>query len=144
MMMDLTYNQAKSKAAALRELGQSEVYVRDDSPPWHIADTCEPGGTHRLDMAVSARFAGTCPDTGLRIRWTFDLEPRTANGASEFVIDVEACRRVTRGLRGEALTAWRSYLSDSSKKVRARGTEYQNAANRQMTTAAILLDLAAA
>jgi len=142
MYHEMTYEEAKKKAHALRELGQTTVYLSKGTMPWEHAVSCEPGSSHRLEMATSARFRAVCPDTGLEFSWSFDIEPSSANGKGSYEIDADACREVTKKLKGDALAAWRNYLRDGAAKVRSKGEEWRKIADKQLTDAAILADLA--
>ena len=138
-MMDITFEAAIKNAAALKGLGQTRIYLSDKNPPWHIAQTCEPGSSHRLDISTDARFTGE--QDGLTFSWSFSIEPWEANGTGTYQIDVAACREVLGKLHGEALIQFRSYLSDCASKVAAKGAEVQTYADRQFKDAAILRDL---
>jgi hypothetical protein len=141
--MDISYSDLDTKADAIKALfGVSPVYLRG-SAPFEVAESCEPGGTHRLDIATSVWFYGTHPGTGIRVRWSFDIEPTFASGTGSYAIDTEACREAVRGLRGSAREQFREYLAECATKVRARGDEYRKLAERQAMDAAILSDLAA-
>jgi hypothetical protein len=140
-MLTIHYQELKTKGLALKQLyGFDAVYI--EGVPFSLATSCEPGGSHRLDMATSVWFYGTDPDSGVRMRWSFDIESPSANGSSSYAIDADACRNVMRELRGEARDQFRAYLADCAAKVRARGEEYRKAADKQAMDAAILSDLA--
>ena len=126
-----TYEEAQRKAVALREIGESDVYLSEGPYPWHIADTFRAGGTHRLGMATSVWFEGTDPDTGLHYRWMFDVEGPGANGKPHFEVDAEACRETTAQLPDACRQSFREYLLSSAEKVRAKGDEYQRVAEQQ-------------
>lgn len=140
-MGDITYKQAKAKASALRELGQTEVYLSsDDDLPWGSATRFEPGGCHRLSMVTSGWF--TAVKDGIRFRWSFDIETRDANGKGHYEINVPYCKDVISKITGTARQQFRDYLAESSAKVRDKGNEWQGYADRQMKDAATLRDLA--
>lgn len=141
MMNDMTYDEAKKKATALRELGQTSVYLRGGEMPWEHVTSVEPGGSHRLEMSTSVWFKARCPETHLEFRWSFDIEPHSANGEGSYQIDAEACRAVTKRLKGDALAEWRNYLRECAAKVRAKGEEWRKVADKQLTNAALLADL---
>ena len=142
----MTYTEVKKKAAALRELGETSIYLEKDDPclPWGHVTKVEPGGSHRLDIATSVVFHATCPETKLDLRWFFDIEGRDANGKGHYEIDAAACMEVTGKLPAEAKETWRSYLLGCAEKVRAKGMEWRAIADKQMTDAAKLADCASA
>ncbi len=141
MMNDMTYDEAKKKATALQELGQTSVYLRGGEMPWEHVTSVEPGGSHRLEISTSVWFKAKCPETGLEFRWSFDIEPLSANGKGSYEIDAAACRNVTSKLKGDALAAWREYLRECAEKVRSKGDEWRKIADKQLTDAALLADL---
>jgi len=138
-MAELTYEKAIKNVAALKKLGQTDIFLHGKDVPWHIADKCQPEGTHRMDMATSVWFSGT--EKGLRFRWSFDIEPLSASGKGSYEIDVDACRKVIRSLKGKALGDFQQYLADCAAKVKARGKEFQAAAERQFSDAMTLESL---
>jgi hypothetical protein len=142
-MNDIRFCDLQEKASALKTLhGDKPVYLTGD-PPWHLALSCEAGSSHRLDISTSVTFTGFDPDTGLNLRWSFDIEPHSANGSNKYHIDTNACRDVMRALPVFARGEFRNYLRTCAEKVRARGEEFQKAADKQRTDASILSDLAA-
>lgn len=142
MMINMTYSEALKKAAALREIGETSIYLSGGEFPWEHVVSVEPGGSHRMDISTDVRFEAQCPESGLGFRWNFDIEPRSADGKGSYEIDALACREVTKLLRGEPLAQWRVYLRECAGKVRAKGLEFQKAADRQLTDAVLLSDLA--
>jgi hypothetical protein len=141
----MNYKQAIENAEHLKALGQTEVSIMsndDGEPPWHLATECEPGGSHRFDMATSVWFRGKDPETGLRFRWTFDLEPWSANGKGTYEIDTSGAREVLSALPAAAATKFRAYLADCSAKVMKQALEYQSAADRLYRDANTLTALA--
>jgi len=143
-MRDLTFAELATKADAYKVLhGSQPVYLSAGEMPWNLATSCEEGGSHRLDISTSVWFHGFDPATGLNLRWSFDIEPRSANGAGSYQIDADACRAVVRALTGEARVQFRKYLGDCAKKVRERAEKFTQEATRQSLDAALLADLAA-
>lgn len=141
-MRDLTFTEAIEKADALKTIGCREIYLNKGDLPWHIADSCEPGGTHRLDMDTSVWFSGRDAETGLRFRWSFDIEPHSANGKGSYEIDTESCLRVMRELNDGCRQEFRNYLLECSKKVKEKAEEWQKITDRQMRDAITLRGLA--
>jgi hypothetical protein len=139
-MHDLTYKKAIANAAALKALGQSSVYLyRDSEYPWHIAESCESGGTHRLDISTSVRFSGC--EQGIEFSWSFDIETRDANGKGHYEIDMEGCKKVLAKLQGKARAQFIEYLASCAEKVKAQGDKYQTTADAQYRTAAVLRNI---
>jgi hypothetical protein len=138
----MTYEKAIRNADALKAIEAGEVYLDTAPYPWHQATRCEPGGSHRLDIATSVWFYGSDPGTGLEFRWCFDIEPPRANGKGHYEIDADACRDVLRALPEQAADAFRRYLLDSAEKVAAKGLEYQHHADRQAADALALRRIA--
>ena len=143
-MRDMTYAEACEKADAIKQLNAGEIYLsaRNGEFPWHIADDCEPGGSHRLEISTNAWFRGTCPDTGLRFRWSFDIEPCSANGKGSYEIDSDGCREVLSKLSGKCRKKFQLYLLECAEKVKAKADEWQAITDRQMRDATILRGLA--
>lgn len=133
--MELTYEQAIEKAASLRDIGQMEVYLRDGHYPWHLVTSCEPGGSHRLEISTDVWFYAHDPNTGLIFRWSFDLEPRFASGSNSYHIDVDKIQEVLAKLRDDARAQFQQYLANCAVKVRDKGREWQKIADRQLATA---------
>lgn len=133
--MELTYEQAIEKAASLRDIGQTEVYLCNGPYPWHLVTSCEPGGSHRLDISTNTWFYAHDPNSGLMFRWSFDLEPRSASGSSSYHIDMDGIREVLAKLRDVARAQFQEYLANCAVKVREKGREWQKIADRQLATA---------
>jgi len=139
--MNLTYQQAIEKAAILKELGETDIYLSGaDDAPWAEAESCEQGGTHRHDMATSVWFRASI--NGLNFRWLLDIESRDANGKGYYKIDIDLVKSVIGKLQGNARIQFREYLINAAQKVRDKGDEYQKHANKQLVDSAILRDLA--
>lgn len=134
-MMDWTYEKAVEKSAALLETGQTHVHLMSDSEhPWHIAETVEAGGSHRLDMATSVRVTGKDP-CGLTFSWSCDIEPWSASGSGYYQIDTTRLVEIMAKMPQVAKEQFRRYLLDCAGKVEAKGKQYQDIAARQMADA---------
>lgn len=140
-MKDITYREAIENATALKQLGQTDIYLFSGSKPWDKATHCEPGCSFRNGVPVSATFHAK--ESGISFRWSFDLEERDANGASLFKVDTEACRRVMASIQPVARKSFRDWLASSAAAVREKGSEYQKAADNQFAIAACLSDICA-
>lgn len=139
MILNITYAQAVEQAAALRALGANrDVYLSKGPYPWHLVKMCSDGGTHRIEINTDVRFTGYDSETDLTFRWSFDIEPRSANGTGSYDIDVTGCHEVLSVLRGEAREFFRLYLLEAADKVRSKGREFENIAKRQYGTADML------
>jgi hypothetical protein len=130
------------KAAGITELSIGKYAQIDDDPPWHLATSFKSGGTHRLDIATSGWFKGTDPESGMNLSWSFDIEPREANGMGSYQIDTRACEEVLRQLPKAVALEFRKYLADCAEKVMKRALEYQGYADRQYQDARTLITLA--
>lgn len=142
--MSLTYHKAIENHKALKAIGQTEVYLSDGGGerPWRDVTEVEPGGSHRLDMATNVWFTAIDKKTGLRFRWSFEIEPMTANGKGYYEIDVAGCRGVLGKLSSDGAKLFRAYLKSSAAKVRAKGLEWQRLVSKQMRDADDLEHLA--
>lgn len=128
------------KAKAYATVGTKEIYLTDDDEkPWEHATSCEPGSSHRLGINTSVWFRAKDPKSGLTFRWTFDIEPYTANGKGHYEVDVAGCQDVMKNLRGTARKAFSDYLRACSTAVQASGAKFQQIAQRELDTAASLL-----
>lgn len=111
-------------------VGTNELYLDEGPFPWELASSCEPGGSHRLDIATSVWFRAK-HKCGLTFRWNFDIEPRSADGSGSYHIDIAGCHSVLSKLNGECATQFKKYLADCSEKVRARANECSDIAAKQ-------------
>lgn len=124
-------------------LGKGPHYLSDDDfKPWHLVTDCKPGGSHRMELDTNVWFLAKNPSNGLEFRWSFDIEPYSANGTGSYAIDAAACRDVMTRLPITARTQFRTYLSDCADKVQKKGLEWREIANKQLRDAAELHDLA--
>lgn len=140
-MRDYTYEKATQHADALSALGETEIYLHKEPFPWHLAVSCEPGGSHRLEICTRVWFRADDSGSGLSFRWAFDIEPRSANGTAGYHIDTKGCRRVLSLLPLEAKVQFQEYLSNCAAKVRDKGHEWRQAAEKGIATAAQLESL---
>lgn len=133
----------ENPANTIALLGKGPHYLSDDDrKPWLLVTSCEPGGTHRLELVTSVWFYAKDPSNDLEFHWSFDIEPYSANGTGSYVIDATACRSVLARLPEPAYTQFRTYLSDCANKVQKKGLEWQEIANKRLRDAAELHDLA--
>ena len=90
-----SYAEVEKSAKAIFELELGEIYLTKGDMPWDLAVSCEPGGGHRLDIATDIWFRGISR-SGVSLRWSFDIEPPSANGKATYQIDVAGCREVEK------------------------------------------------
>ena len=125
-------------------IGHDEVYLSGENNgdyPWEYVVGCKPGGSHRLDISTDVWFNAEHP-SGMKFRWTFDIEPHSANGSGQYQIargDVIAC---LSKLQGQARDEFRRYLDECSAAVQKRADEYLGYASRMAGDAQILRQLA--
>jgi hypothetical protein len=142
MLKTWNYEEAIQKAEHIKALGlDDDIYLSVGPYPWHIATSCEPGGSHRLEIATSVWFRGE--SDGLKFRWSFDIEPhsREANGQGSYQINTEGCLEVIGHLKGKCLTQFKLYLKDCAEKILKVADEYQQIAYKQYRDAVILRSL---
>lgn len=121
-------------------IGQTDIYLSGDNTtdyPWSFTESCETGGSHRIEIATSVWFSGRHP-CGLSFRWSFDLEPRTANGKGSYEIDRDGVIRVMARLPIGAQVAFLDYLATAAAAVQRKANEWAALADRQREDAALL------
>ena len=127
-----------------KAIGYSDIYLSrhdgDEPFPWEYVTDCEPGGSHRLDIATTVRFTAKHP-SGLEFSWCFDIEPDDANGKGHYQIDSAACQKVLKQIPAPAAKKFRNYLAECAVKVREKADEWQSLAARQYRDAEILKQL---
>ncbi len=138
MFRDWSYQDVLDGAEALTKLGFDEVYISKGEPPWDIATSCKNGGTHRIGIATSVWFYAEGRDLPCKLRWSFDLEPREANGKETYFIDVDGCRRVLSLLPLAVAADFRGFLVLAAEGVEAQAKELTETATREYGTAALL------
>ncbi len=128
---DKDYGEYVKLAAHYQAIGDTKIYLSGDTSekPWQYATSCEPGGTHRMDIETNVRF--TARHKGLEFSWSFDIEPRSANGSGTYQIDVEGIQRVLAKLPMDVATEFATYLKNCADSVEKKADEYQAAARRQ-------------
>ena len=117
--------ETRKNAVHYKAIGYTDFHVsRDEEIPWEIATSCEPGGSHRLDISTSVHFKGVDPETGFKFSWHWDLEPWSANGKGHYELDVAGARQVMRKLPAACKRSFESYLQSCIKAVRKKGEEW--------------------
>jgi hypothetical protein len=120
-------------------VGQKEIWLSDeDEKPWHLATTCAPGGSHRLEISTDVWFYGLHEKSGLTFRWSFDIEPRSANGKGSYDIDVIGVRNVLTVLPKPCEKSFREYLRVCAKAVEKKAEEWNQITRSQYEAASAL------
>lgn len=134
-----TWKELVKLAPKYIELGQIEHYLsRDDKDyPWEFVTNCESGGSHRLDMDTSVWFYADHP-SGLKFRWSFEIEFNQANGKGYYMIDVDGCASALTSLSSHGKSLFKAYLKRCAKTVSDQGDKYEEALKSQRKTAAAL------
>lgn len=143
-MNELNWRQAVEQAEHYKAIGQADVYLyggNDDDYPWEYASKVEEGGSHRLDISTNVRFSADHP-SGITFRWTFDIEPHSANGSGSYQIDTKAIEGIFPLMPEPAQRQFAKYLATCAEKVAGRGREFMQTANRQLAEAETLARLA--
>ena len=129
-------------AAHYKAIGGTDIYLYNDAePPWKHATFCEAGASHRLDIATSVSFKAEI--SGLKFSWSFDIEPRSANGSGTYHIDVDGIMKVMAKLPEKTRGQFAAYLASCADAVEKKGAEYQEVARKQYGDAAALRKLTA-
>lgn len=141
MFKEWTYDEVKAKADHLKAIGTTEVYLDKEPYPWHLVDKMETGGSHRLDITTSVWFYATEPDSGLALRWSFDIENREANGKGYYEVNQKDCCRIIKLLPAKPREQFRQYLLNCAKSIEKNAKEYLDIANRELETVKILREI---
>ena len=137
MFGEKDYSEYVKVAAHYQAIGQTSIYLSGDKEkPWQYAISCEPGGSHRLEISTDVRFKAL--HEGLEFSWCFDIEPRSANGSGSYHIDIEGIHRVLAKLPMDVANQFVAYLKSCAEAVEKQADEYQEAAKRQYGDAAAL------
>lgn len=132
MFKDWNYKEAIQKAHALHEIGQVEVYLSEKTDlPWHLVTKCEPGGSHRLDIDTDVWFYAYDPSVELTFRWSFDIEPRSANGKGVYQIDIVECEKVLNKLPPTAKDGFKKYLLNCADSIAKHVDELESYLNKE-------------
>ena len=121
-----------------KAIGNNEIYLAGYEGvtefPWEFVTHCEPGGSHRLEIATDVWFNAKTP-SGMEYRWSFDIEPRSANGSSSYDISVAEIRRVFQMLPDKARESFKAYLKTCATAVRKKADEWSAMVTKQYGTA---------
>lgn len=112
-----------SKVEHYKALGMDRVYMdRESEIPWDLVTDIETGGTYRLGLSTSQSVIVEHP-CGLTLRWSVDLEPRSANGTGTIQIDIEKIRTMLRKCPSEVTKKLRAWMAESATTVDKHATE---------------------
>ena len=119
-------------------LGDNRIYLSSydgcEEFPWKHVTSCEPGGSHRLEISTDVRFNATGP-SGLIYSWSFDIEPRSANGKGSYDIATGEISRIMPLLSRTGREQLKNYLAVCAKAVRSKAEEWNDVAQKQYGTA---------
>ncbi len=138
MFKDWTYQEAVEKASALKAIGDTEIYLSKGVFPWHLVTHCSPGGSHRMEISTDVWFYAHDPVTELDFRWSFDIEPRSANGSGTYHIDFENCKVVMDKLPVNARESFQLYLRTCSTAISKQIAEIESRLNDERKAVEIL------
>ena len=130
MFKDWSYAEVEAKAGAIKDLELGDIYLAKGEMPWHLATSCESGGSHRLDISTSVRFRAVS-SSGIPLRWSFDIEPSSASGKGGYYIDVEGCRRVLALLPEPCKSQFRQILFDCACAVLKQVKDWEKEIERE-------------
>ena len=131
MFKDWSYEEVEQKADAIELIGLGDIFLSEGEMPWQLADSCESGGSHRIDIDTNVWFRGVS-ESGIPIRWSFDIEPRSANGKGTYEINVEGCHEVLAKLKEPCRSQFQHYLNDCANAVEKQARELAGAVEREM------------
>lgn len=132
MMYDMTYAEALEKADALKQLGQTDVYIRDHSAdgfPFDKVTRVQAGNTYRLSGPSSCYLM--FDENGLTFRLNVEFEGRDANGRGVSLFDRDRLRDVANRLSPTARSAFAKMLESKVLPPLAERTEEYRKALRQ-------------
>ena len=91
-----------------------------------------------MGIDTSVWFLATEPESGIKMRWSFNIEPRSANGKGTYYIDVEGCQRVLNLLPEPSKTQFRKYLVKCANEIQKQVDELLTHVDRERITIAAL------
>lgn len=128
--MDLAYEHAIANAAHYLAIGQDNIWIKEATAPWALADDVKSGSSFRFNGPTNARFSFT-HDSGLTITWTVDYERVEANGKSYSLFDRDRLRDVMLKLSPDTRRKFGMLLRNDVLRGLAERTEEYRAAMRQ-------------
>jgi len=133
MFKDWDYQGVEQNADAIKKLGYDEIYLSKGEYPWHLATHCSEGGSHRLNIYTDVWFEAVSP-SGIPLRWSFAIEPHSANGKGTYFIDVKGCREVIAKLQEPCRTDFKNYLNTCADAIEKQARELRSAMERELKT----------
>lgn len=130
-MYDLTYERAKELAEHLIAIGETTVYLHDDTGfDYSKVVRVEAGSTYRLSIPVNAYLIAE--DAGLTLKLSFNYEGYRESGKGTSMFDREKLRDVMSKLPDAARASFVAILRDKVlPEMVKRGNEYREALMRQ-------------
>ena len=141
MFKNWTYKRVKKHAKALKEIGFDDIYLDNGPYPWEHVIKCESGGSHRLGMYTNFWFTAIEPGVDIEVRWSFNIEPQSANGSGTYQIDSLGCEEVMGKLNGKARKMFQDYLLECGSKVKHQARELHEIVEKLSRDANVLLVL---
>jgi len=138
MYRDWSYEEAKAKAKELKSLGEEEIYLNKPPYPWNLTTKLTSGGSHRLDINTSVWFYGRDDALDLEFRWSFDIEPHSANGKGTYSVEVESCLATMKLLPIHVKKQFQDYLTECANAIEKHAEELSGYAGKEYVTANLL------
>lgn len=130
-MHDMTYSEAIAKAAAIKEIGDTNIYLRgrnDADLPWDKVVKVEEGSSWRLSGPSSVYLIAE--DEGLTFKWSVDFEALDASGKGVSDFDRPRLRDLMSKLPISARQSFADMLENQVlSALRKRTQEYRDALN---------------
>lgn len=132
MNFDMTYARAIEIAEHLIAIGDTEIYLRDDSDfPWDKAVSVKSGSSYRLNGPSSCYIIAE--DAGLTFKLNVEFEGRDANGRGVSLFERDRLRDVMMRLPDAARFEFSDMLARSVlPPLEARTSELRDAMNNQI------------
>ena len=129
-MSDPTFQRALKLKEHYIAIGQTEIWLRDDSLPLDAITAIEPGGQWRLSGPTGVYLIAKI--AGLTFRSSFEFESRDASGTETHLFDREKIRDLMWRLKPEMRKRFAVVLRDEVfPAVAKRAKEYREMLNKQ-------------
>lgn len=130
MFNEWIYEDAKSKAAHFKALGERDVWCVEAGYPYSKVTDVQDGGSVRLGIPVLYRLSFV--EDGLRFTLRVEIEPKDANGSGTLSIDRRLIRELFSKLPVEARAQFVSILREKAlPEATKRREEIYAAMSRQ-------------
>lgn len=132
MIRDLSYAEALAKSDALKQLGETTVYIRSEDAgfPFDKVARVEAGNSYRLSGPSSCYLM--FEENGLLFRLNVEFESRDANGKGVSLFDRDRLRDVANKLSPVGRVAFAKMLeSEVLRPLAERTEEYRKALRQQ-------------